>query len=245
MIFIYFIFKLFEKMADPNVANFYEAVYTTGDTKTIDRLFPLVEHKLDMLEHICEMAKFGNIDIVKCLHKNGVDINKFLYPRSSEAATPLIFAAIEGHVDIVDYLLPFVDINAVDFEDEWTVLMYACYYGQIDVVDRLLNVEGCDVNYRGYSEIIDESALSLAVEMGHHEIVDRLIVHGADIHFQDDDGNNLLHLAVQNGDLQMVNHIWLLGLDINQQNFDGDTPLTLASKLRLDEIEKLIIKFQD
>lgn len=50
-----------------------------------------------------------------------------------DGATPLMFAAMRGHTDIVDFLLENqANVNAQDKISGWTSLMQATYYGYSD-----------------------------------------------------------------------------------------------------------------
>ena len=120
--------------------------------------------------------------------------------------------------------------------------MNACSFGQIDVVDRLLNIEGCDINYQDTS---GHSAIFLATEWGHHEIVNRLIVYGANYYAHDKMNRNLLHFAVISQQEEMVNCILLLGLEIEQEDIEGNTPLSMAKRLKLSNIVSMLSKSEE
>lgn len=205
----------------------FEHALRVGDTETISRLFDQVRNNVDMFNQLLFATRFGDLSVVKCLHEHGVNINRTM------TVTPLMVAAIHGHVDIIDYLLssdlnPKTNVNIKNI-DGWTALMYACYYGKVDVVDRLLDVGDCDINCKN---LYGNSPLSIAVERNYIEIVDKLIIHGANYYEERGHGYSLLHLAVSQNYQEMVLRIISLGVDINKQNNDGNTPLMIAARLR-------------
>ncbi len=83
--------------------------------------------------------------------------------------------------------------------------------------------------------LIDDNSNSLgqflepAFRKGNEEIIDYLIVKGADIHHRDTDGNTLLHLSALNGHASIVKRcVELHELDIQSKNNLGETPLMLS-----------------
>lgn len=215
-----------------------------GDIKKINEFFDMVHNDNDdnyrnffVMNQMNKAAKTGNIHVVECLWNRNVRPNGTIC-----VTTPLMKASINGHVDIVDFLLKNnIDVN-ITGTDGWTALMNACAFGQIDVVDRLLNIEGCNINYQDTS---GHSAIFLATEWGHHEIVNRLIVYGANYYAHDKMNRNLLHFAVISQQEEMVNCILLLGLEIEQKDIEGDTPLSMANRLKLSNIVSMLSKSEE
>lgn len=109
----------------------------------------------------------------------------------------------------------------------------------VDVVDRLLEVPGCNIHTEGDW---GTTALHVAVIWNHREIVDRLLVNGANYYQSDHLHNNLLHHAVYYADEEMVRHVLSLNLNINEQNSDGETPLIAASIFKCNEMVKLLLE---
>ncbi len=69
------------------------------------------------------------------------------------------------------------------------------------------------------------SALHVAIKMGDLKIAKILLENGADINFQDNNGNTPLILAIKKKDLELVSFVVLQGADVNLANNEGITPL--------------------
>jgi ankyrin repeat protein len=125
-------------------------------------------------------AEEGNIDIVRSLLEQGMDING----RNAKHQTPLDRAAHKGNVDVVRLL---IERGAeVDSRDDlgWTPLHKASYSGQLEV-SRVLVDHGANVNAR---ERDHYTPIHLSAEQGHLGIVKLLLERGADIHALNSDG---------------------------------------------------------
>ncbi|MFW9908924.1 MAG: ankyrin repeat domain-containing protein [Candidatus Thorarchaeota archaeon] len=113
---------------------------------------------------------------------------------------PLLWAALRGHLEIVESLLDNgANINGTNDAD-WTALMEASMEGHIEVV-KLLLARGADVNAK---TVVSGTALMFSSGTGHIEIVKLLLDHGADISIEisgteDDDGMTALDYARRYG----------------------------------------------
>ena len=84
----------------------------------------------------------GNPAAFKILLKHGDDVNA---QTSQEKMTPLHVCAVQGHLDVVNYLLKQIgiEINAQD-QQKCTPLFYACSAGHSNVAEILLRA-GADL----------------------------------------------------------------------------------------------------
>ena len=84
----------------------------------------------------------------------------------------------EGAVDVITFLLDNgLDVNYTAFT-HYCLLTQACSRGKVDIVDLLLS-RGANVNLSDYSN--KRTPAFYAVESGDIRILDRLIMHGADL----------------------------------------------------------------
>ena len=170
-------------------------------------------------------AKLNAIDLVRRLLAHGAGVNA----RNDNGGTALMFAAIPGGVDVIALLIEHgADVNAIGHFN-WTALMVAASKGHAESVALLLrhgadpNVQdtyGWTPLMRAVygnkrnaaiallaSDRVDlearddrgATALHVAVERGHRELVAALIEHGADSSSTDDAGRGLLHKAEAQG----------------------------------------------
>ena len=121
------------------------------------------------------ISKNSDIAIVKMFLDNGADINQLGQDNNS----PLMKALKVKREDLAELILDYdeVDINIKDFEDS-TALIWAATDGYIKIVESLLskNADINSVNKYG------KTALDIAVDGKHMEIIKILIDCGADIH---------------------------------------------------------------
>ncbi|MBN2230334.1 MAG: ankyrin repeat domain-containing protein [Candidatus Thorarchaeota archaeon] len=129
--------------------------------------------------------------VVKAV-EDGADLNTV----DDRGMLPLLWAALRGHLKIVEYLLD----NGADIHKrnhaEWTALMEASLEGHIEIV-RLLVERGADVNATTF---VSGTALMFSAGNGHIEVVQYLLENGADTTIQidgteDDDGMTALDYA--------------------------------------------------
>jgi ankyrin repeat protein len=124
------------------------------------------------------VAHSGNLDKVKALLEEGVDVNRQggLYDSALQAASH------GGHVDIVKLLLANgADVNLrsfLDFDYD-TPLQAAATEGRLEIVQILLD-SGADINTEGGEA---RTPLIAAASMGHEAVVRLLLERGADINF--------------------------------------------------------------
>jgi ankyrin repeat protein len=84
------------------------------------------------------------VGVVRVLIRPSLLVNQAQH----EGATPLYFACVKGHVDVVVLLLACagIQVNRVEHRG-LTPLFMACQKGYLDVVQALLKHPDIDVNY--------------------------------------------------------------------------------------------------
>ncbi|XP_070198699.1 ankyrin repeat and SAM domain-containing protein 6-like isoform X2 [Littorina saxatilis] len=145
---------LIEKGGDPNVVNVGDktalGVATVRgkrevrgylDRKTTNK--PKVSPD-EIKPDVIEAAKHGDMERIREILDQ--DPSQKDASSSQDGATPLMFAAMTGRLDVAELLLQRgCDINKQDIISGWTALMQATYHGKKQVAVFLLNV-GADVS---------------------------------------------------------------------------------------------------
>jgi len=157
-----------------------------------------------------EAAQKGYIDVVKQIEAAGGSIMCC----GSQGKTPLHFAAQEGAVAVIDYLLAKgVDLNA---PSELGTPLHACHDVQ---TQRILVEKGADLNARdpkGYTPLHTRAFFGEIESMRH------LLEEGASVHTRDNDGATPLHLTCRPA---MVELLLGHGADVNAMDSQGMRPL--------------------
>ncbi len=208
------------------------------------------------------------INVIRIIFK-GIDLNE--EDPNQENITPLMFASMEGHIEIVGCLL--INNADVNYENEYglTALRYACQYGHLNIVQLLL-ANGADPNIidtcdssplgmaidNGYREIVlellnypgieielpcdkDYNVMIKACELGWTDVVSRLLDLGAGIEESEFCDEIPLHMASQSGHVELVRILLNRGANINSVNEDGNTALTMASVMGHINVVKLLL----
>ena len=133
--------------------------------------------EFDILYSAC----FGLSGAVSACLNDGADAN---YIQRSSGDFPLLLAAINGHVQVVEMLLnadPPADANQIDPIDGGFPLLLAAINGHVQVVEMLLNADPpADANQ--IDPIDGGFPLLLAAINGHQDIIKLLLTHGANPH---------------------------------------------------------------
>ena len=189
----------------------------------------------------------GYVDVVRSLISKSCQVNV----KGSSGNTALARACDRGNEAMVAVLLshPEVEVNTAG-EDDLTPLLLAARAGNKAVVDLLLAREEIQVNIKGAAENPDirgKSALILAGEMGHQDIVRSLVEHpGVDVNMKDEDGYTGLIWAADNGHLEAVRaFLSHQDIDVNAVDLDGHSALTWAADGAHTPIVSLLLDRSD
>jgi ankyrin repeat protein len=187
--------------------------------------------------------------------------------RFKNGSTPLMTAALNGHLSVVQVLLKHgVEVNTVN-EDCWSALAVAAQKGCLQITKLLLAVhaEVDTVTDRGYTPLM------LAVKSGHLELAKALVQHGALVnHFHFDRLEDKvaaakipllygylspLMLAINTGDVKLIEFLLQqeadVSLDLAQIIPHSDSPKdkytqegheALKKALRLAEEQEAALK---
>ena len=163
---------------------------------------------------LLEAAENGNIEMVRQLLDDGVDVN--IQNRNGDTA--LIKSSLKGHTDIIKLLLNHGADPNIKTAYGCNALIWASEKGHTDIVDLLLN-HGTDANIQN---INGETALIWASWMGHTDVVELLTNHMNSIKIQSRiRGNMTRNIARTQKSYQQISTA-LLPIDFDVANMIGD-----------------------
>lgn len=181
--------------ADRVAAYVQAAWYTSIDNekswdvrKDVDDLYVCAFYGLSSIIPTLQQKEHFNVDVVE----------------KTYGQTPLMYVCRKGNVDVVNQLIGLgADVNIVSDKKD-TALFEAVRNNQVGVVEVLVLRPELDINAR-QSRKSDCTAFMLAAELGHAEVVDRLLTR-SDVGkiLQDALGFTALHLASREGNFAVV-----------------------------------------
>ena len=146
---------------------------------------------------------------------------------NNDGNTALHLAVRCNHADVVKLLVGAGAGVGIPDSTGNTSLMYAAFYGHTETVRYLVGVEGVEVDkshsMRGYT------ALHLAVQQKHADVVQVFIDAGAAVEAKDDSGSTPLHVASSSGSLHLVKLLIEAGAGVRVTNGAGATCLLSAA----------------
>ncbi|KAL4429689.1 hypothetical protein ABPG74_017098 [Tetrahymena malaccensis] len=129
------------------------------------------------------------------------------------------------------------DVNIKETSNDWTPLHYACQNGNTKLVSQLLYHEATIDSESN----IKQTPLIIASIGGYEDVLQLLMTAGADINFQDNNGNTALHHACLNGNKRIVEMLLKKpSLDYKIPNKQNKEPYDLCKD---DEIKKVFDNF--
>ncbi|XP_036941658.1 kinase D-interacting substrate of 220 kDa B isoform X1 [Acanthopagrus latus] len=192
--------------------------------------------------------------------------------RSDNGQTPLMLAAEQGSLEIVQELVRRGANVNLDDVDCWSALISAAKEGHVDVVKELLEnsayIEHRDMGgwtalmWAAYKGRVDVTELLLehganpnttgqqysvypiiwAAGRGHADIVKVLLNNGAKVNCSDKYGTTPLIWASRKGHFDCVMHLLENGADVDQEGANSMTALIVAVKGGYTEVVKELLK---
>ena len=201
-------------------------------------------------EILMKACKSGDIQRVKLLLKDKVDPNTI----NKDGKTALMLASERGHEDIVHSLLsaganvflqdnkrwaaPMAAIYNTSTIDK--ILMNACQRGDTEdkLLVKLLLIDKVDPNTKNKEGL---TALMLACERGHEDIVHSLLSAGANVNLQDINGWTALMRAIRHNHISIINMLLQANANPHMKTSNGSNALIIASVDGHYEVVRLLI----
>ncbi|XP_048246155.1 ankyrin repeat domain-containing protein 50-like [Haliotis rufescens] len=195
---------------------------------------PYVDFDDNTILHIA--CKGGNIEIVNyVITAKIVDINT----RGFEGYTPVMEAAVSGHKDVFDVLVRRgADLSLFD-DQGCTSLHAACRGGNVETVKYILT-QNIEIIYTSCSD--GSTPVLVAVSNGQKEVFDLLVENEADLLFENENGDGILHNACRGGNIEIVKYILKQSIvDINSRGYFGFTPAMITATRGQKDIFDLLL----
>jgi hypothetical protein len=141
---------------------------------------------------------------------------------------PLAIAAVNGHLDVIRYLVVEfgADVNQAEDERGQTALHLVAYIGNLDVVRFLLDELSADVDQE---DTTGSTALFSAAYEGHLDVVRCLVrEHGANINHTSSDGMTALLIAAQVDQPALTKWLVKAGADPQAMNTDRENAAEIS-----------------
>ncbi|XP_035388931.1 kinase D-interacting substrate of 220 kDa B isoform X6 [Electrophorus electricus] len=200
-----------------------------------------------------------------------LDKHREVDSRSENGQTPLMVAAEQGSLEIVQELVKRGANVNLDDVDCWTALISSAKEGHVEVVKELLannaNLEHKDMGgwtalmwaaYKGRAEVarllLEKGAnpsitgqysvypIIWAAGRGHAEIVKLLLQHGAKVNCSDKYGTTALIWAARRGHYDCVLHLLENGANVDQEGANSMTALIVAVRGGYSRVVKELLK---
>ena len=188
--------------------------------------------KRDTYSPVYIAVYFNNLEALKALIAKGAIID------DDELNQLKTLANEKENIDIIEFLENYSEpygeeMTGIDFVD-------TARKGNLDLVNHYLN-QGADINYRS-DNFSSATALYMAVQEGHYNIVKLLLENAADTEIAANNGVTPLHRAAQDNSLDILKLLLEYRANPNVKNNRGISPIYVAEYLKLDPIYDLLVE---
>jgi ankyrin repeat protein len=175
------------------------------------------------MPEICRACAAGELDRVKQLIEKEHISPDFTQPNSN--FTLLMFAAREGHIAVVRYLLDAgATIDTGGLKAAGTAMMQSVENRKADIVKVLLD-HGAKVSARDPAQ---NTAMFYAASNNDTEMLDLLLSHKADVNVHNMNSHTPLHSAAREGHAEAIHWLVNHGCELNTPNVRKWSPLHVA-----------------
>lgn len=183
-------------------------------------------------------AKYGMLDVCKSIMEETSDKKT---SRRKDGITALHYAASRGHLNLVKYLMNFIDENCLQDRYGSIPLKFATTYDYLDIFQYL--IENDNVIDKNPKHQLGYTVLHLAALFGQFAILTRFLENAFDKDLRCKSGKTPLHFAAINGNLAIFKCILQYGVDKSPRCNAGKTPLHFAVMNGNLAISKYILEY--
>ena len=214
----------------------------------------------------------GELNVTRPVSPDSIGIfsnlSKVPMMKCSSGRTALHYAAMKGHLDIVERLLRFLDCMTIVSDRGYTPLHEAAEIGScsvvramIELIQHLLDGDGegsCEFSRDPTSVIyqrthLGDTPMHLAASIGSADTVMILLKYPKTLIMRTKSNSTPLHMAVHSGNTQVVNAVVKFiqhedrtvkfGRVVDAKDDDGNTPLHAAIKIGNVDMVKSLLQF--
>ncbi|KAI9642854.1 hypothetical protein NHQ30_008588 [Ciborinia camelliae] len=195
-----------------------------------------IRNTIEFPPQIVAAAMFGLPTIISTLLESGADVEA----ACSKKFTPLLIAAEMGHCSVVSVLIiSKANLLAEDYLGE-TSLHKASRGGYTEIVKQLISVQP-DLIEVPLGQQFQKTALHVAIDRHHEEVIRVLVEAGANINVSDELKLTPLMKAVVEKLPNIMDLFLQKGADIEAQGFRGNTAISVAATSgNFEAVEKLL-----
>ena len=155
-----------------------------------------------------------------------IDAGADIETKDDMGRSPLHWACMSGALAVVKILMAAGAGVCGTCNYENTRLIFTAHGGDTETVRSLVGLKEVDVNHK---DTDGRTALLLAADEKHADVVQVLIDAGADIEAKDEEGRSPLLLASRRGAVDIVNMLVKAGARVSLADRTGETCLSLAA----------------
>ncbi|XP_070176862.1 ankyrin repeat and death domain-containing protein 1A-like isoform X1 [Littorina saxatilis] len=195
------------------------------------------KNSLDRTALHCAAAS-GHLAVTEALLEGGADLEA----KDKYGMRPVLWAAWFGHLDVLKLLVNAGACKYSTNKQGLGLVHCAATNNHLDIINFVFeSLEPDNVNAAEKNN--ERTALHLAAEAGHLQVVDKLLSKGAQVAKKDKSGATAVHLAAEKGHGHVVRCLLLVGVEVDDRDVEGRTALHLAAEHGHQEAVDLMLDY--